>query len=201
MRRIMISTIVFLMLAPVVSGREGPMTVKKATFAGGCFWCMQPSFDRLKGVVRTTVGYSGGDTTDPSYEEVSTGRTGHLEAVEVEYDPSQVSYKELLRAFWLSIDPTDPGGQFADQGSQYRTAIFYHDEEQKSAAEDSKKELAASNRFHKPIATAILPAKPFYPAEEHHQKYYQKNVLHYKLYKKGSGREDYLKRAWGAGQD
>ena len=173
------------------------MSVKKATFAGGCFWCMQPSFDRLSGVISTTVGYTGGSVPNPTYEQVSSGRTGHLEAVEVVYDSSKVAYEELLRAFWLSIDPTDAGGQFADQGSQYKTAIYYHDEDQKLLAEASKKELASSGRFHKPIATAILPAQPFYPAEEYHQKYYQKNVLHYNAYKKGSGREDFLKRAWG----
>jgi peptide methionine sulfoxide reductase msrA/msrB len=197
----MVLIMLFMMPMAMVSGKELPMSVKKATFAGGCFWCMQPSFDRLSGVVSTTVGYTGGKAPNPTYEEVSTGRTGHLEAVEVAYDPDKVSYKELLRAFWLSVDPTDNGGQFADQGSQYKTAIFYHDEDQKLQADASKKELADSRRFGKPIATAILPAQPFYPAEEYHQKYYQKNVLHYNLYKKGSGREDYLKKTWGVGKD
>jgi len=197
MKKMMLLTCIVLVWATMVNGKENPMSVKKAIFAGGCFWCMQPSFDRLPGVVSTTVGYTGGSTPNPTYEEVSSGSTGHLEAVEVDYDPSKVTYDELLRAFWLSIDPTDAGGQFADKGSQYKTAIFYHDEDQKRLAEASKKELASSGRFHKPIATAILPAQPFYPAEEYHQKYYLKNVLHYNLYKKGSGREDFLKRAWG----
>ena len=201
MRPIVAILMICILMAHPAYGKEEPVSVKKAIFAGGCFWCMQPSFDRLKGVLATTVGYTGGHSANPSYEEVSSGRTGHLEAVEVEYDPARVSYKELLRAFWLSVDPTDPGGQFADQGSQYKTAIFYSDEEQRGLAEESKKELAVSSRFKSPIVTAILPAAPFYPAEEYHQNYYQKNVLHYKLYKKGSGREDFLKRTWGVGTD
>ncbi len=168
-----------------------------ATFAGGCFWCMQPPFDRQKGVVSTVVGYTGGEAPHPTYEDVSTGETGHLEAVEVMYDADKVTYRELLRIFWQSVDPTDPDGQFADVGEQYQTAIFYHDEDQRREAEASKAELSASRRFHKPITTRILPATPFYRAEEHHQKYYEKNVLHYQSYKKGSGREDFLKKTWG----
>ncbi|MBF0569575.1 MAG: peptide-methionine (S)-S-oxide reductase MsrA [Candidatus Omnitrophica bacterium] len=169
----------------------------KATFAGGCFWCMQPPFAQLEGVVSTTVGYTGGDKPDPTYEEVSSGTTGHVEAIQVVYDPNKVSYDVLLGLFWRSIDPTDPRGQFADQGSQYRTAIFYQDEEQRRLAEESKKLLTGSGRFRKPIATAILPAKPFYPAEEYHQQYYRTHSIQYKLYKKGSGREDFLEKTWG----
>ena len=169
----------------------------KATFAGGCFWCMQPVFDKMKGVVSTTVGYTGGSKANPTYEEVSTGKTGHAEAIEVIYDPAQVSYAELLEAFWKSIDPTDPRGQFADKGSQYRTAVFYHDEEQKQLALESKEKLAQSGKFDPPVVTEIVPALAFYKAEGYHQKYYVKNAGHYYLYKTGSGREGFLKKLWG----
>ncbi len=174
--------------------------VKKAVFAGGCFWCMQPSFDRLQGVVATTVGYTGGHKAHPTYEEVSTGTTGHLEAIEVAYDPGKVTYERLLDAFWKSVVPTDTDGQFADQGSQYKTAIFYQDEDEKRLAELSRDALAGSGRFDAPVVTRILPVEPFYPAEEYHQHYYLKNVLHYKMYKKGSGREGFLHRIWGNGE-
>ena len=139
--------------------------LQKATFAGGCFWCMQPPYDKLPGVVSTTVGYTGGMVPNPTYEQVSSGTTGHFEAIQVVFDPARTSYPELLRVFWMSIDPTDNGGQFADQGAQYAPAIFVHNEQQRLEAEDSKKQLAASGRFKKPIVTAILPAQPFYPAE------------------------------------
>jgi methionine-S-sulfoxide reductase len=167
-----------------------------AVFAGGCFWCMQPPFDRAPGVISTTVGYTGGDKPSPSYEEVSSGRTGHLEAVQVVYDPLKISYKDLLKVFWLSIDPTDPGGQFADQGSQYRCAIFFSNDEERLEAEASRKELSDSGRFSKPVVTAVLPVRPFYPAEPYHQKYYRKQAASYKLYRQGSGREGFLKRVW-----
>ena len=171
--------------------------LQKATFAGGCFWCMQPVFDKMKGVASTTVGYTGGTKENPTYEEVSTGKTGHAEAIEVVYDPSQVSYEELLDAFWKDIDPTDPRGQFADKGSQYRTAIFYHSEEQKRLASESKEKFARSGKFDQPIVTEIVPASKFYKAEDYHQKYYVKNAGHYYLYKTGSGREGFLKKVWG----
>jgi methionine-S-sulfoxide reductase len=170
--------------------------LKKAVFAGGCFWCLQPPYDQLPGVVSTTVGYMGGHTENPSYEEVSSGATGHREVIQVVYDPAQTQYRELLRIFWRSIDPTDDGGQFADQGSQYRTAIFVYDEGQRVEAEASKKELAASGRFKKPIVPPVLAASVFYPAEKYHQKYYQSNPLHYNAYKTGSGRADFLHQAW-----
>jgi methionine-S-sulfoxide reductase len=181
----------------VPSLQAQPPSLKRAVFAGGCFWCMQPSFDRVAGVVTTTVGYTGGDKPDPSYEEVFSGRTGHVEAIEVIYDPAKVAYVQLLDIFWKSIDPTDPGGQFADKGSQYKTAVFFADEDEKRMAEDSRAELAASGKFKEPLATEVRPLKPFYPAEEYHQHYYLKNVLHYKMYKKGSGREDFITRTWG----
>ncbi|MBF0331535.1 MAG: peptide-methionine (S)-S-oxide reductase MsrA [Candidatus Omnitrophica bacterium] len=172
--------------------------IKKAVFAGGCFWCMQPSFDRVQGVMATTVGYTGGHDANPTYEEVSSGTTGHVEAIEVVYDPAKVTYEKLLDTFWKSIDPTDIDGQFADQGSQYKSVIFYQNEDERQKAQLSRDALGASGRFDIPIVTQILPAKPFYPAEEYHQHYYLKNVLHYNTYKKGSGREGFLERTWGA---
>ena len=181
----------------VLSVRASAPALKRAVFAGGCFWCMQPSFDRVAGVVSTAVGYTGGEKPSPSYEEVSSGRTGHVEAIEVVYDPAKVSYLQLLAVFWKSIDPTDPGGQFADQGSQYKTAVFYADEDERRMAQESKDKLAASGKFKEPLMTQVLAVKPFYPAEEYHQHYYLKNVLHYKMYKKGSGREDFITRTWG----
>lgn len=171
--------------------------LKKAVFAGGCFWCMQPSFDRVDGVISTTVGYTGGVQPDPTYEDVSSGRTGHKEAIEVTYDPGKVNYAELLDTFWKSIDPTDSAGQFADQGSQYGTAVFYAAEEEQQIAVASKAALAAGGHFKDPVTTEILPLRPFYPAEEYHQHYYLKNVLHYNFYKAASGREVFLKRIWG----
>lgn len=169
---------------------------KKATFAGGCFWCMVEPFDQLKGVFSITAGYTGGTVKNPTYRQVCSGKTGHMEAVEIRYDPTLISYEALLEAFWKSIDPTDEGGQFADRGRSYQTAIFYHDEEQHRLAEASKAELAASKRFVGPILTPILPAADFYPAEEEHQDYYQKQPLHYKIYKQGSGRQAFLEKYW-----
>jgi methionine-S-sulfoxide reductase len=170
---------------------------QKATFAGGCFWCMQPPFDALPGVISTVVGYSGGHVDHPTYEDVSTGHTGHLEAIEVVYDPAKVTYNQLLDVFWRQIDPTQADGQFVDRGSQYATAIFFHDDEQKKLAEASKKNLNDSKLFDKPIVTGVVPAKPFWPAEEYHQKYYVKKTFHYKLYKQGSGREAFIEKKWG----
>ena len=170
---------------------------EKATFAGGCFWCMQPPFDKLEGVISATVGYCGGKEENPTYKQVSAGDTGHAEAVKIVYDPSRVSYTELLNVFWMNIDPTQENGQFADTGAQYRTAIFYHNEEQKRLAEISKKELKNTGKFAKKIVTEIVPATPFYRAEEYHQDYYKKNPLRYKFYRYGSGRDDYLVRKWG----
>ncbi|RUM35812.1 MAG: methionine sulfoxide reductase [Desulfobulbus sp.] len=169
---------------------------KRAIFAGGCFWCMEPPFENTEGVIDVTAGYTGGRTKNPTYREVSTGKTGHYEAVEVIYDPEQVSYDQLLQVFWQQIDPTDDGGQFADRGTQYFTAIFYLDEEQKKSAEASKQALDASGIFEKPVLTAILPAKPFYRAEEYHQDYYKKHVMQYSMYKLGSGRSEFQKKTW-----
>ncbi len=171
--------------------------LETATFAGGCFWCMQYAFDNIKGVISTTVGYTGGTKKNPTYEEVSSGATGHAEAIEIIFDPSQVSYEKLLEFFWKNINPTQLNKQFADEGTQYRTAIFYHTEEQKKQAIASKDNLAKSGKFDKLIVTEIVPASLFYNAEEYHQKYYQKNSLSYKTYHFGSGREQYLKKIWG----
>lgn len=170
--------------------------VEKAVFAGGCFWCMQKPFDLEKGVVSTQVGYTGGESRNPTYEQVSSGITGHFEAIEVTYDPELVTYQQLLNIFWCLIDPTDPRGQFADKGSQYHTAIFYQDEAQRKFAQASKESLEKSGKFRGPIATLILPAKTFYSAEEYHQKYYLKSAARYEAYAKGSGREVFIEKNW-----
>ena len=168
-----------------------------ATFAGGCFWCMQPPFDHIPGIVKTTVGYMGGYIANPTYEQVSEGNTGHAEAMQVEYDPSLVSYETLLEAYWKNIDPTVRNRQFADIGPQYRTVIFYHNETQHKAAIASKKQLEASKKFKAPVVTEIVPATTFYPAEGYHQCYYKKNPEHYNNYKVGSGRAKFMEKNWG----
>jgi len=167
-----------------------------ATFAGGCFWCMQPPFDNLKGVISTEVGYTGGDIENPTYQQISRGDTGHYEAMRVTYDSSQVSYEKLLETFWHNIDPTQGDGQFADRGSQYYTAIFYHDDLQKELAEKSKRDLEESGKFDRPVVTKLLKAEVFYPAEDYHQNYYQKNENHYQGYKRGSGRAGFIEETW-----
>jgi methionine-S-sulfoxide reductase len=169
----------------------------KATFAGGCFWCIQPVFETLKGVKTVTVGYTGGRTANPTYEEVCSGRTGHAEAVQILYDPAQITYEQLLDAYWRNIDPTTKNSQFVDVGDQYRTAIFYHSEEQKRLAEASKEKLQQSGRFHKPIVTEIVPAVVFYPAENYHQDYYKKCPLRYNSYHHFSGRDSFFEKIWG----
>jgi peptide-methionine (S)-S-oxide reductase len=169
-----------------------------ATFAGGCFWCMQPPFEKLDGVVSTTVGYTGGQTKDPTYPEVSAGGTGHAESVQIVYDPRKISYEKLLDVFWHNVDPLTADAQFCDFGHQYRTAIFYHDETQRQAAEASKKRLDESKRFPSPIVTEITAATKFYPAEEYHQKYHEKNPVRYKYYRWNCGRDQRLKELWGA---
>jgi methionine-S-sulfoxide reductase len=168
-----------------------------ATFAGGCFWCMEPPFDKLDGVQSTTSGYMGGVEEGPTYKEVSAGKTGHAEAVQVRYDPSKVSYEKLLEVFWMQVDPTTPGRQFVDVGRQYRTVIFYHDEEQKRLAEESKAKLDKSGRYDGPIVTQIVPAGIFWLAEDYHQDYYKKNPIRYKFYRFNSGRDQFLKKIWG----
>ncbi len=170
---------------------------KTAIFAGGCFWCMQEPFDHVKGVTKTVVGYTGGDKADANYNAVSAHKTQHREAIELTYDPAQVTYDQLLDVFWRNINPTQANGQFHDLGLSYQTAIYYGSEEEKKMAEASKEKLAKSGRFEKPIVTEILAAGPFYAAEEHHQKYYQKNPAAYEAYHVGSGRVSYLAKIWG----
>lgn len=170
--------------------------LEKATFAGGCFWCMEPPYEKLDGVKDVVSGYIGGHDDTPTYKEVSDGITGHYEAVEITYDPSRVDYTTLLNIFWKQVDPTDGGGQFADRGTQYRTAIFYHSEQQKEKAEISREEIGKSGIYEKPIVTEILPATVFYRAEEYHQDYYKKNPIRYKIYRYGSGRDKYLDKVW-----
>ncbi len=171
--------------------------LEKATFAGGCFWCMQPAFDVLEGVVSTSVGYTGGELENPSYEQVCSGRTGHVEAIEIIFDPLRISFRELIETFWKNINPVQGGGQFADHGPQYRTVIFYHNEEQRLMAEESKLALEQSGKFQGRIATELKAAGPFYKAEEHHQADYLKNPVHYNYYKIGSGRKSFLEKLWG----
>lgn len=181
---------------PTPSGNQ-----RLATFAGGCFWCMEHPFDELDGVVATTSGYTGGEEENPTYEQVSSGATGHAEAVRVLFDPERISYRELLGVFWRQINPTQKNRQFCDVGAQYRTAIFYHDDEQKALAEESRKELQAEDRFGGAIVTEIVPAGRFWPAEEYHQDYYRKNPLRYSFYRANCGRDQYLERVWGDGED
>jgi peptide methionine sulfoxide reductase msrA/msrB len=172
-------------------------TIREATFAGGCFWCTEADFEKLSGVIKVTSGYTGGHKENPTYEEVSSGATGHVEAIQVYYDPSKITYEELLDFFWKHIDPTDSGGQFVDRGSQYRSIIFYHDGEQKRLAEKSKQALNKSGRFDKPVVTEILKFNKFYEAEEYHQDYYKKHPYKYKYYRYASGRDQFLEKVWG----
>ncbi len=169
----------------------------RATFAGGCFWCVEEAFDKAPGVISTVSGFTGGGAKNPTYEQVSAGGTGHAEAVQVEYDPAKVSYEKLLDVFWRNIDPTQRDGQFCDHGSQYRSAIFYHDEAQKKLAEASKAALVKSKPFKGEIVTEITKLSEFYPAEDYHQNFHQKNPVRYKFYKTGCGREARLKEVWG----
>jgi peptide-methionine (S)-S-oxide reductase len=192
----------FLMILPLTrevayaaSPSAGTTEAAKATFAGGCFWCMEPPFDKLDGVVSTISGYAGGTKKNPTYEEVSAGKTGHAEVVQITYDPKKITYEKLLEVFWRNVDPLTPNRQFCDVGSQYRTAIFYHDETQKRLAEESKKALA--KRFKEPIVTEIVAAAEFYPAEDYHQDYYIKNPLRYKYYRYSCGRDQRLEALWG----
>jgi peptide-methionine (S)-S-oxide reductase len=168
-----------------------------AIFAGGCFWCVESDFDKVAGVVATISGYTGGKTANPTYEEVSSGTTGHAESVEVIFDPKKVSYQHLLEVYWTSVDPTVKDRQFCDTGTQYRTAIFYANDEQRRAAEESKKKIEATKPFKAPIVTEITMAGPFYPAEDYHQDFYKKNPVRYKLYRTGCGRDARLKELWG----
>jgi peptide methionine sulfoxide reductase msrA/msrB len=174
---------------------ESPKNLKTATFAGGCFWCVEADFEKLPGVVEVISGYTGGRGNNPTYENY--GSKGHVEAVQVIYDPAKVSYQQLLDYFWRHVDPTDPGGQFADRGPEYRSAIFYHDAEQQRLAEESRQALEKSNRFAKPLVTEILPFTKFYRAEDYHQDYYQTHAVKYKYYRWNSGRDQFIQKVWG----
>lgn len=191
-----ICTFLFASTVMTTSTHAAPTSTRTAVFAGGCFWCMQPSFDNTKGVTKTLVGYSGGEAKTATYDQVSSGHTGHYEAIEITYDPSMVKYEALLTIYLENIDPTQADGQFNDRGEHYKTVIFYANDAEKLAAE---KALAAiAPKFAPaPIVVKLLPAKPFYAAEDYHQKYYEKNSIHYNAYKVGSGRAGYIKRVWG----
>lgn len=200
----MVAMITIGLLAAAISDAgkgEGPFgegrRLEKATFAGGCFWCMEHPFDELEGVVSVTSGYTGGTRKNPSYEEVSAGRTGHAESVQVVFDPARIGYRKLLEVFWRNIDPTTADRQFCDVGKQYRSAIFYHDESQKRLAEESMRELEKTKPFQGVIVTEITPASEFYTAEEYHQKYYRKNPIRYNFYRTTCGRDQRLKELWG----
>jgi len=199
-RRLVLLLALAALAAAPAGANEKPDAPKTAVavFAGGCFWCMEPPFDALDGVLATTSGYTGGHVENPSYQQVSEGGTGHREAVRVEYDPARVSYQQLLDVFWRNVDPLDGDGQFCDRGSQYGSAIFVAGAEQRRLAEGSKRALEQSKRFAKPIATEIVAAGPFYPAEDYHQDYARKNPLRYRFYRSRCGRDARLEAVWGA---
>ena len=184
-----------LCLALLPSPSRAAEQLQRATFAGGCFWCMQPPFEQLDGVTEVQAGYIGGTAPDPSYDDYA--EKGYTEAVQMKYDPAKISYSKLLNVFWRQINPTDPEGQFVDRGPQYRAAIYYKDEKQKALAEKSRDALDKSGRFDKPIVIKIMPVSKFYPAEDYHQDFYKKNPLHYKIYRSGAGRDDYIDQVWG----
>jgi peptide methionine sulfoxide reductase msrA/msrB len=175
---------------------SSPVETRTAIFAGGCFWCIQPAFDKAKGVIKTVVGYCGGTEPNPTYELVSSEKTGYRESIQITYEPAKISYDQLLDIYWRQIDPTQADGQFTDIGQSYRAAIFYGNDEEKKVAEASKEKLARSGKFNKPIVTEILPAMKFYPAEAYHQKYYQQNPEHFEAFEEGSGRVSFKKKAW-----
>ena len=184
-------------MVAIVTGNSGAGKQETAIFAGGCFWCIEAPFDKVPGVISAVSGYTGGPENDPSYKQVASGSTGHREAVRVIFDPGQVSYQKLIDHFWRQFDPTDNGGSFHDRGHQYTSAVYYTTEEQKQIAEQTKAGLAASGRFEKPVVTPILPAGPFFEAEDYHQDYHEKNTGHYKAYRSGSGRDRYIDGVWG----
>ena len=189
------------LLANPGRGQNSPSSATKtAIFAGGCFWCIQPAFDKATGVIKTVVGYSGGTEPNPTYELVTSEKTRYRESIEITYDPTKISYGQLLDIYWRQIDPTQADGQFTDIGPSYRAAIFYSSDDEKKNAEASKEKLARSGKFNKPIVTEILPAMKFYPAEAYHQKYYQQNPAHFEAFEKGSGRVSFEKKTWSGGR-
>lgn len=196
MRQLLVLSIMSLFCASQVWAQEENMKTEKAILAGGCFWCIEAVLEKVPGIIDAVSGYTGGNVANPTYEQVSSGRTGHYEAVEVTFDPDKISYEEVLNVFWRDIDPTDDNGQFNDQGPQYRTAIFYLNDEQKRIAEESKEKLDRSGMFKKPVVTQVLKASTFYPAEKYHQDYSQTNSLHYNMYYAGSGRKNFVENKW-----
>jgi peptide methionine sulfoxide reductase msrA/msrB len=201
MKRTLIFLLSYALIAACPSANSqgqnpSPAETRTAVFAGGCFWCIQPAFDKAKGVIKTVVGYSGGSEPNPTYELVSSEKTGYRESIQITYDPAKISYDQLLEIYWRQIDPTQADGQFTDIGPSYRAAIFYGNDNEKRAAETSKEKLARSGKFNKPIVTEILPAMKFYPAEAYHQKYYRQNPEHFEAFEEGSGRVSFKKKAW-----
>jgi peptide methionine sulfoxide reductase msrA/msrB len=201
MKRTLISLFSYALIAacPMANSQgqnPSPAETRTAVFAGGCFWCIQPAFDKAKGVTKTVVGYCGGSEPNPTYELVSSEKTGYRESIQITYDPAKISYDQLLDIYWRQIDPTQADGQFTDIGPSYRAAIFYGNDNEKRVAETSKEKLAGSGKFNKPIVTEILPAMKFYPAEAYHQKYYQQNPGHFEAFEEGSGRTSFKKKAW-----
>ena len=178
-----------------VSEKSG--IIETALFAGGCFWCMEHPYENQPGISKALSGYTGGEKQNPTYNQVASGSTQHVEAVEIHFDPEVISYNDLLQIFWRNVDPTDAGGQFVDRGKQYTTGIFYKNNQQKKSAEQSKKRLEGKNLFNKKIITKIVPAGKFYPAEEYHQDFFKKNYIRYRVYRAGSGRDEFIKRIWG----
>jgi peptide methionine sulfoxide reductase msrA/msrB len=193
----LVPCVVIALIADLGSAQNSPApATKTAAFAGGCFWCIQPAFDKAPGVIRTIVGYCGGTEPNPTYKSVSSEKTGYRESIEITYDPAKISYDQLLDIYWKQINPTQSDGQFTDIGPSYRAAIFYGSDDEKKIAEASKEKLSHSGKFDKPIVTEILPAMKFYPAEAHHQKYYQQNPADFKMFEKGSGRVSFQKKKW-----
>jgi peptide methionine sulfoxide reductase msrA/msrB len=201
MKRTLILSLSYALIAActITSSRaqnSPPVETRTAIFAGGCFWCIQPAFDKAKGVIKSVVGYCGGTEPNPTYEVVSSEKTGYRESIQITYDPAKISYDQLLDIYWRQIDPTQADGQFTDIGRSYRAAIFYGNDGEKKIAEASKEKLARSDKFNKPIVTEILPAMKFYPAEAYHQKYYQQNPEHFEAFEEGSGRVSFKKKTW-----
>jgi len=195
LEKFMVVSLMVLPLMVIQAGASSMSRTEKAVFAGGCFWCMTPPFEKLSGVIEVLSGYTGGNGPNPTYEDYA--EKGHIEAVQITYDPSKINYSELLDVFWRQIDPTDPGGQFCDRGPQYRSAIFYENDEQKQLSEKSIKALEKSGRYQKPIVTELIKATVFYKAEDYHQDYHKKNPIRYKFYRYNCGRDQYLKKVWG----
>jgi len=191
------AVLAFALFVDLTPAQDSPAATKTAVFAGGCFWCIQPAFDKAPGVIKTTVGYCGGTEPNPTYELVGSEKTKYRESIEIVYDPAKISYDQLLDIYWKQIDPTQADGQFTDVGPSYRAAIFYGSDEEKKIAEASKQKLASSAKFKKPIVTEILPAMKFWPAEAYHQKYSEKNPEHFEAFEHGSGRVSFQKKNWG----